>query len=387
VVSPAQARAWGTWRHSMAEGSALMLGAVYGLARPLLHALRPEQAHELSLRSLELGIYPRAPTPDDARLAVSVLGLAFPNPLGIAAGFDKDARVVDPVLGMGFGFAEVGTVTPQPQAGNTAPRVFRLAGDRALINRLGFNNAGHAAALARLQRRSTPGIVGVNVGANKDAPDRAADYVAGIRCFYDVASYFAVNVSSPNTPGLRDLQAPAALDDLLARVLAARAELMAAGKPKRPIVVKLAPDLAEVDLPLIAEVLASRGVDAIAIGNSTLARTGLRESALAREAGGMSGRPLFFRSTIMLARVYRLTGGRIPLIGIGGIDSGNTAIAKIEAGATLLQLYTALVFEGPGLISRIKAAMVQYVDHRRLARIGDATGRRAEEWASRPLDM
>ena len=363
-----------------------MLGAVYGLARPLLNALSPEQAHELTLRSLELGIHPRAHTPDDARFALSAFGLTFPNPLGVAAGFDKDARVADAVLGMGFAFAEIGTVTPQPQAGNPAPRVFRLAGDHALINRLGFNNGGHAAALARLEKRSISGIVGVNVGANKDAPDRVADYVAGIRCFYDVASYFTVNVSSPNTPGLRDLQAPAALDELLARVLAARAELMAAGKPRRPIVVKLAPDLAADDLAPIVEVLTARGIDAIAIGNSTLARTGLSDTKLAQEAGGLSGRPLFTRSTVMLARVYRLTQGQLPLIGIGGIDSGATAIAKIEAGATLLQLYTGLVFEGPGLIARIKAAMVQYVDHRRLHRIGDATGRRAEEWASRALD-
>ncbi len=363
-----------------------MLGAVYGIARPLLNVLSPEQAHELTLRSLELGIYPRPSAPDDARLAVSAFGLRFPNPLGVAAGFDKDARAADAVLGMGFGFAEIGTVTPQPQAGNPMPRVFRLTDDHALINRLGFNNGGHAAALARLKQRSASGIVGVNVGANKDAADRVADYVAGIRCFYDVASYFTVNISSPNTPGLRDLQSPGPLDELLARLLAARADLMAAGKPKRPIVVKLAPDVASEDLAPIVEVLMARGVDAIAMGNSTLARTGLGDTALAQEAGGLSGRPLFTRSTVMLARVYRLTRGRISLIGIGGIDSGATAIAKIEAGATLLQLYTGLVFEGPALLARIKRALVQYVDHRRLARIGDATGRRAEEWASRALD-
>jgi dihydroorotate dehydrogenase len=287
---------------------------------------------------------------------------------------------------MGFGFAEVGTVTPRPQAGNPLPRVFRLSSDHALINRLGFNNAGHAAALARLQKRKGAGIVGVNVGANKDAADRIADYVAGIRCFYDVASYFTVNISSPNTPGLRDLQAPAALDELVGRVLAARAELTAAGRPMRPVVVKLAPDLAAEDLPGIVEVLVLRGIDAIAIGNSTLARTGLGDTPLAGEAGGLSGRPLFTRSTVMLARIFRLTQGRIPLIGIGGIESGNTAIAKIEAGATLLQLYTGLVYEGPGLLRRIKAAMLQYVEHRRLKHIGEAVGRRAEEWASRALD-
>ena len=364
-----------------------MLGAVFELARPLLYALDPEQAHELTLKSLEAGLYPRDAAPDAASLAQDLWGLRFPNPLGIAAGFDKDARVPDAVLGMGFGFAEVGTLTPRPQDGNPRPRVFRLIKDRALINRLGFNNGGHAAAQARLAARAAKGVVGVNVGANKDTDDRAADYVAGVRGFYDVASYFTVNISSPNTPGLRDLQAPAALDDLLARVLGARAELVAAGKPSRPIVVKLAPDIAAADIEPIAAVLAARGVDGIAISNSTLARTGLKDEAAGHEAGGISGRPLFHRSTVMLARVHRLTQGRIPLIGIGGIDSGAAAIAKIEAGATLLQLYTGLVYEGPGLVGRIKRAMVEYAAHRKLARITDACGRRAQEWASRPLDM
>lgn len=364
-----------------------MLAAVFDIARPLLFALEPEQAHELTLKSLEMGVYPRNSAPDDPRLAVDAWGLAFPNPLGIAAGFDKDARVCDAVLGMGLGFAEAGTVTPRPQAGNPLPRVFRLREDHALINRLGFNSAGHAAALARLEQHPPRGIVGVNVGANKDSGDRAADYVEGVRCFYDVASYFTVNISSPNTPGLRDLQAPAALDDLLGRVLAARSETTAAGKPQRPIVVKLAPDIAEDDLAPIVEVLTRRAVEGIAIGNTTLARTGLRDTLLAKEAGGVSGRPLFHRSTVMLARVYRLTGGRVPLIGIGGIDSGAAAIAKIEAGATLLQLYTGLVFEGPGLVARIKRDLMRYAEHKKLARIGDATGCRAEEWAARGAEI
>ena len=241
--------------------------------------------------------------------------------------------------------------------------------------------------LARLAQRGRSGIVGVNVGANKDSPDRAADYVEGIRRFTDVASYFTVNVSSPNTPGLRDLQAPAALDDLLARVLAARSELVATGKPTRPIVVKLAPDIAEDDLAPVVDVLVNREVDGIAIGNTTLSRAGVRDAALAQEAGGVSGRPLFHRSTVVLARVYRLTQGKIPLIGIGGIDSGASAIAKIEAGATLLQLYTGLIFEGPGLIARIKRDLVRYADQRKLARISDATGCRAEEWAAKPLEV
>ena len=363
-----------------------MLGAVFDLVRPLLFALDPERAHELTLKSLEAGIYPRSFAPDDARLATELWGLAFANSLGTAAGFDKDARVYGSVRGMGLGFNEVGTVTPRPQEGNLRPRVFRLAEDRALINRLGFNNGGHAAMLARLMRRPPQGIVGVNVGANKDTPDRAGDYVEGIRCFYDVADYFTVNVSSPNTPGLRDLQAPAALDDLLARVLTARAELTAAGKPKRPIVVKLAPDIAQDDLAAVVEVLVSRDVDGIAIGNTTLSRVGVRDTALAQEAGGVSGRPLFHRSTVMLARVYRLTQGKIPLIGIGGIDSGPSAVAKVEAGATLLQLYTGLIFEGPSLIGRIKRDLARYVEARQLARISDAAGCRAEEWAAKPLD-
>jgi dihydroorotate dehydrogenase len=364
-----------------------MLGAVFDLVRPLLFALDPERAHELTLKSLEAGIYPRSFAPDDARLAVELWGLAFANPLGIAAGFDKDARVYDSVRGMGLGFSEVGTVTPKPQEGNLRPRVFRLIEDRALINRLGFNNGGHAAMLARLVQRRPQGIVGVNVGANKDSPDRAADYVEGIRRLYDVADYLAVNVSSPNTPGLRDLQAPAALDDLLARVLAERAELTAAGKPKRPIVVKLAPDIAQDDLAPVVEVLVSRDVDGIAIGNTTLSRAGVSDVALAQEAGGVSGRPLFHRSTVMLARVYRLTEGKIPLIGIGGVDSGPAAIAKIEAGATLLQLYTGLIFEGPNLIGRIKRDLAQYAEARKLTRVADATGCRAEEWAAKPLEM
>jgi dihydroorotate dehydrogenase len=363
-----------------------MLEAVFALARPLLNALDPEQAHELTLRSLEAGIHLRSSAPDDGRLAASAWGLEFRNPLGIAPGFDKNARVVGAVLAMGLGFAEIGTVTPRPQQGNPRPRIFRLTAERAIINRLGFNNDGHAAALARLQRNPPQGIIGVNIGANKDAPDRAADYVEGIRCFYDVAGYLCVNVSSPNTPGLRDLQAPAALDELLARVLAARTQLMEAGKPRRPIVVKLAPDLAEADLEPVVGVLASRGVDGIAVSNTTLSRSGAGESAAGREAGGLSGRPLFHRSTVMLARVYRLTQGRIPLIGIGGIDSGAGAIAKIEAGATLLQLYTGLVFEGPGLVGRIKRELVAYAEREKLARLSDATGRRAEEWASRPLE-
>jgi dihydroorotate dehydrogenase len=363
-----------------------MLGTIFDIARPLLHALDPETAHELTLRTLEAGIYPRPHAADDARLACELWGLTFANPLGIAAGFDKDARVPDALLRMGFGFAEIGTVTPLAQPGNPLPRVFRLPADRALINRLGFNSQGHAAALARLQARTASGVLGINVGANKDAADRAGDYVEGVRRFYDVASYVTINISSPNTPGLRDLQAPAALDGLLGRVLGARQEQLELGKPRRPVVVKLAPDVAEDDLAPIVEVLVARGVDGIAVSNTTLARAGLTDATLAREAGGVSGRPLFHRSTVMLARVYQLTQGRIPLIGIGGIDSGATAIAKIEAGATLLQLYTGLVYGGPGLLARIKRELAGYAERERLGSIGMAAGRRAAEWAAKHLE-
>ena len=365
-----------------------MLGALTTLARPLLFGLEPETAHEVTLRALEAGIYPRCHGSDDPRLRQSVMGLDFPNPVGIAAGFDKDARVPDAVLGMGCGFAEIGTVTPHPQEGNPRPRVFRLMRDRALINRLGFNNQGHAAALLRLQRRAAragiegpTGVVGVNVGANKDATDRPGDYAAGIEAFNGVASYFTINISSPNTPGLRDLQAPAALDGLLDQIMATRARLVAAGQPRRPVVVKIAPDVADEDLPAIAERLVAHAVDGVAVSNTTLARNGLADSALAGEAGGLSGRPLFARATRALARLYLLTEGRMPLIGVGGIDSGETALAKIEAGATLLQLYTGLIYEGPGLIADIKSHLTAVLQREGAPGLSALVGRKASFWA------
>jgi dihydroorotate dehydrogenase len=362
-----------------------MLSALIDLARPALFALEPERAHELTLSTLEKGLHPRPAMPDAPALAVEALGLSFPNPIGIAAGFDKDARVPDALLSMGLGFAEIGSVTPLPQAGNPQPRVFRLIEDRAVINRLGFNNAGHAAALERLRRRAgRQGIVGVNIGANKDTADRIGDYVAGLERFWDVTSYFTVNISSPNTPGLRDLQAPAALDELLGRVTSARAALVAAGRPRRPIVVKIAPDIAEDDVAPISDRLVAHAVDGIAVSNTTLTRPHLAARE-AGEAGGLSGRPLFHRSTVMLARVHRATAGRLPLIGIGGIDSGETALAKIEAGATLIQLYTGLIYQGPGLVPRIKEHLVDAVRTAGVASIGALVGRQAEAWAGKQL--
>ena len=363
-----------------------MLSSLYGIARGALFAMQPEEAHEFTLRMLERGLYPRDASPSAPELNAGIFGLRFPNPIGIAAGYDKDARVPDAVLGLGCGFAEVGTLTPQPQSGNPRPRVFRLVPDHGLINRLGFNNGGHDAALARLQARTPTGIVCVNVGANKDSTDRAGDYVRGMTTFYDVASMFTVNISSPNTPGLRDLQAPAALDALIGRIMATRSALVAAGKPNRPVIVKVAPDIAEDDIAPIAEHLMAHAVDGIAVWNTPLARNNLSDPHQA-EAGGLSGRPVFHRSTVMLAKFYRATGGRIPLIGIGGIDSVETALAKIEAGASLIQLYTGLIYQGPGLIGDIKRGLVIAVRRAGARKITELTGRRSDEWAAKPFEM
>lgn len=362
-----------------------VLTNLYRIARSALFALGPEEAHEASLKALECGIYPRPLAADDRILSQSVFGLEFRNPIGIAAGYDKDARVPDAVLGLGCGFAEVGTITPRAQSGNPKPRVFRLIDDNALINRLGFNNSGHDAALRRLEARANRGgIVGVNVGANKDSLDRGEDYLLGLMRFNSVASYFTVNISSPNTPGLRDLQAPEALDELLTRIMAARKRLVDGGALQRPIIVKIAPDIAEDDVAPIVERLLAHRVDGIAVSNTTLSRDALK-SAAAREAGGLSGRPVFRRSTAMLARIFKETGGTVPLIGIGGIDSGKRALEKIEAGATLLQLYTGLVYEGPGLIAEIKSTLADTLKTGGQSSLAVIRGRHADYWAKQPL--
>ncbi|MGH6735092.1 MAG: quinone-dependent dihydroorotate dehydrogenase [Methyloceanibacter sp.] len=357
------------------------MSALFGLGQALLLALDPERAHDLAVKTLELGIYPRAAGPDDPRLKRRLFGLDFPNPVGMAPGFDKNARVPRELLAMGFGFAEVGTLTPLPQAGNPRPRVFRSHADRAVINRLGFNNEGQVAALRRLQRRPG-GIVGVNLGAGRDSRDRIADYVEGVKRMATVASYFAINISSPNTPGLRDLQAPRKLDQLLGKVQAARAAI---GPKPPPLFVKLAPDLADADLPEVTRVIAANGVDGVIVSNTTLAREAFLDRAFARETGGLSGRPLFDRATRMLARVYLATQGKLPLIGVGGIDSPETALAKIEGGASLIQLYTGLVFEGPGLIGRVKRKLVEAMAGAKVESLAPFVGRRAEEWAEKKL--
>ena len=349
---------------------------LFGLAAPLLRRLDPEDAHRATIAALKL-LPPRAPAPDDPCLAVSAFGLDFPNPVGLAAGFDKDAEVPDAMLGLGFGFVEVGTLTPRPQPGNPRPRAFRLLEDRGVVNRYGFNSLGHAPALERLKRREPRGVVGVNIGANKDADDRIADYVAGIRAFAPVASYFTINVSSPNTPGLRDLQEPAALADLLARTLDARD----AAAVRRPLLLKIAPDLTLQQLDGVVRVARDRRIDGMIVSNTTIARPETLRSPLARESGGLSGAPLFELSTHMLAQTFLRVENRFPLIGVGGIDSVEKARAKIEAGATLLQLYSALVYEGPGLAARIKAGLLAHLD-REGATLSDLVGRQADHYAA-----
>ena len=356
------------------------MNALYGLGQALLLALDPELAHDLAVKSLELGLYPRQAAPDDRRLAQTQWGLKFRNPLGMAAGFDKDAQVFSPLLATGFGFVEVGTLTPKAQKGNPFPRIFRSARDAAIINRLGFNNEGQAAARQRLIARRT-GVVGVNIGAGRDSEDRVGDYVSGIASMSAVADYLTINISSPNTPGLRDLQAPEALDALLARVQQARH----AGAKRPPLLVKLAPDIADADLPEIVRVIRAHGVDGIVVSNTTLSRDGVKDVRFAPESGGLSGRPLFLRATRMLARVYRLTEGRLPLIGVGGIDSGAAAVAKIEAGASLIQLYTGLVFEGPKLIAEIKQALVEAMTNAKAESLAPLIGRDADQWADTAL--
>lgn len=317
-----------------------------GLA--FLHRLDPERAHDLALRALAAGLAGGAGPVTSPRLAVRLAGLELPNPVGTAAGFDKRAMAVDATLRAGFGFAEIGAVTPRPQQGNPRPRLFRLDEDRAVINRFGFNNPGMAAAHATLAAQRRPGVVGVNLGANKNSEDRAADYVAVLRRFRGDIAFATVNVSSPNTERLRDLQGRAALDALLARVLAARDE---AG-PRIPVFLKIAPDLDDAGLRDIAEVAMARGIDGIVATNTTLARDGLR-SPHAGEAGGLSGAPLRARATEVLAVLYRLTGGAVPLIGVGGIATPEEALARIRAGASAVQLYSALVFDGVSLGRRI----------------------------------
>ncbi len=352
------------------------------IGRELFFKLDAERAHGLSIRGLQSGLHPRFDAAFDQRLAVEIADLEFTNPLGMAAGYDKNGDVPDALLALGFGHTEVGTVTPLPQPGNPKPRIFRLKEDEAVINRLGFNSKGHAAALAQLKKRNArSGIVGINIGANKTSIDFGADYVKGIEVFGAIADYFTINISSPNTPGLRALQGADPLADLLRRV----DEAVNATGRITPVFLKIAPDLSETEIDDIAKAVSKSNVDAIIVSNTTLSRIGLKSGSITQEAGGLSGAPLFERSTIVLAKIYARLEGKIPLVGVGGVHSFETAWQKIEAGASLVQLYTGLIYEGPTLPKTILSGMSKQLDQEGLSSINDVCGRSNDDWAKRDL--
>lgn len=340
---------------------------LYQAVRPLLFRIPAEPAHRLTIAALKAVPMGRATAPEPA-LAQRVAGLVFPNPVGLAPGFDKNAEVADELFELGFGFVEIGTVTPRPQAGNPKPRLFRLVEDRAVINRMGFNNDGAEVVAERLrQRRGRPGVLGANIGANKDSPDRIADYAQMTRIMAPLANYLTVNISSPNTPGLRALQDENALGELLDAVIEAR------GANAAPIFLKLAPDLARSDIDAICRIAIDRKIDALIVSNTTITRPGLR-SPLANETGGLSGAPLKSLALERLRDFRIASGGRIPLIGVGGITTVDDAWERIRAGASLVQIYSAMVYEGPGLARRIVRGLAERVRAEGLTSIAEAVG-------------
>ncbi|EJC74344.1 dihydroorotate dehydrogenase, subfamily 2 [Rhizobium leguminosarum bv. trifolii WSM2012] len=355
------------------------------LARKGLFLFDPETAHGMSIAALKSGLVPACQITPDPRLRQTVAGLTFENPLGMAAGYDKNAEVPEALLKLGFGFTEIGTVTPKPQAGNPRPRIFRLVEDEAVINRLGFNNEGHDAAYVRLAALTGGGMIGVNIGANKDSEDRIADYVAGIRRFYSVARYFTANISSPNTPGLRDLQARESLAALLSAVLAARDEMAATSGRRIPVFLKIAPDLTEEGMDDIAAEALSHALDGLIVSNTTLSRDGLKDQRQAKEAGGLSGVPLFEKSTAVLARMRKRVGPDLPIIGVGGVSSAETALEKIRAGADLVQLYSCMVYEGPGLPGDIVRGLSKLMDREKVSSIRELRDNRLDYWAARKV--
>ena len=339
----------------------------FSVAKPLLHKLDAEQAHRLTIAGLKLGVAKASHLKQWPRLQTKLFGLSFSNPLGLAPGFDKNAEVPDAMLAQGLGFVEIGTVTPRPQEGNPKPRLFRLIEDEAVINRMGFNNEGHDAVRRRLEaRHNRGGVVGINIGANKDSSDRIEDYVQGISAFSHLASYITINISSPNTPGLRNLQGRADLEKLLDRLNTAR-------KPNLPMLLKIAPDLSLDELQDVASVCEGGAVDGVIISNTTLSRPPLK-SRFSYEAGGLSGKPLQQLSTQQLALFYKMTKGQIPLIGVGGINNAESAWAKIIAGASLVQLYSALVYQGPKLIEEICRGLDAKLGEHGFAHISQAIG-------------
>ncbi|WP_291843930.1 quinone-dependent dihydroorotate dehydrogenase [Maricaulis sp.] len=340
---------------------------IHDLATRLLHAFEPETAHRLGLLGLKAGLGPRQLRRDPAILKTSLAGLDLPNPVGLAAGFDKNAEAPDALLAAGFGFVECGAVTPRSQDGKPRPRIFRLAEDRAVINRMGFPNQGLDVFRARLEKRAgRPGIVGVNLGANLDSEDRVSDYVTCLAALQDLAQFFTVNVSSPNTPGLRTLQSSSALDDLLTAVAAVGA--------KAPVFLKIAPDIDDAEADVMVSAITRHKLDGIIISNTTLTRPESLVSGHMGEGGGLSGPPIFARST-ELVRVFRKAAGpEMAIIGVGGIACADTAYAKIRAGANAIQLYTGLIYEGPGLVQRIKRGLAERLQVDGFASVGEAVG-------------
>ncbi len=338
-----------------------------------MRLLDPEDAHRLTIRLLRAGLGPRAMPSSGVSLAVELCGLKLDACIGLAAGFDKNAEVPDAMLAAGFGFVECGSVTPKPQAGNPRPRLFRLAADGGVINRMGFNNDGLEAVAARLATRKRTGVVGANIGANKDSEDRAGDYAIGLERLWELADYFVLNVSSPNTPGLRALQGAEALDDLLGRIAARRAAL-AAASADHPIFLKVAPDLDPDEIGTIVEAAVAHGIDAIVVGNTTTARPATLTSPHRDQAGGLSGLPLMAPSTEVLRHFFAASRGRLALIGTGGIATAEDAYAKIRAGATAVQLYSAMVYEGPGLIDRIRRDLASLLTSDGYASVAQAVG-------------
>jgi len=363
----------------------MMLGVLEKLGRRALFCFDPETAHGFSVQALKSGL-PVAISPRyDMRLKTTVAGIDFVNPLGMAAGYDKNAEVPDALLTLGFGFAEVGTITPLPQAGNPKPRIFRLTEDAAVINRLGFNNEGHAAAERRLVARAgRAGVVGVNIGANKDSADRIRDYEVGVGRFAPLASYLTVNISSPNTPGLRDMQARESLAELLARVVAARNAAVPKAGRNVPLFLKIAPDLHDGDLEDIAAEVLEKGIEGVIVSNTTISRPTLKSSH-ATETGGLSGRPLFERSTIALAKMRKLLGPKTAIIGVGGVDSVESALEKIRAGADLFQLYTGMIYAGPALPGSIVNGLSKFLDKEGLGSLAEIRDSRVVHWADKAL--
>ena len=347
------------------------------LTRDALLRMDPETAHGATITALRLGLAPQQDHADPAELATSLCGIDLKNPVGMAAGFDKNAEVPRPLARMGFGMVEVGTVTPRPQEGNARPRLFRVTGAEGVINRMGFNNEGHEAAFERLKGLRVPAALGVNIGANKDSEDFVADYVLGVQRFADLADYLTVNISSPNTPGLRNLQADEALRRLLGEVLAARAK----ARTRVPVLLKIAPDLDEAGMDGVARVILETDLDGLIVSNTTISRDPVAGLEHAEETGGLSGKPLFALSTRRLAQMRQRVGA-MPILGVGGIHSPQTALQKFEAGANAVQLYSALVFGGLDLLDRIKRGLVAGVRAAGKTNIAELVGTKTDDWAS-----